>query len=95
MLLVKRNCVIKITNTKPAFICPKSTTETPEQGANHAQSRQQRHQHDANGVALLSSQNSIKFLNLPARLLLKVTSMQLMTLLLYDFFGFYWFEPHH
>ena len=35
MSLVKRNLAIKITNTQPAFICPKSTTETPEQGANH------------------------------------------------------------
>ena len=40
MLLVKRNLVIKITNTQATFICPKSTTETPEQGANHVQSRQ-------------------------------------------------------
>ena len=40
MLLVKINLAIKITNTQPAFTCPKSTIETPEQGANHAQSRQ-------------------------------------------------------
>ena len=40
MLLVKRNLVIKIINTQPAFTCPKSTTETPEQGANHTHSRQ-------------------------------------------------------
>ena len=33
MSLVKRDLVIKITNTKPAFTCSKSTTETPEQGA--------------------------------------------------------------
>ena len=37
MLLVKKNLVIKITNTQPAFTCSKSTTETPEQGAKHAQ----------------------------------------------------------
>ena len=36
MSLVKRNIVIKITNTQPAFTCPKSTKETPEQGAKHA-----------------------------------------------------------
>ena len=40
MALVKRNLVIKNTNTQPAFTCPKSTTETPERKANHAQSRQ-------------------------------------------------------
>ena len=40
MSLVKRNFVIKITNTQPAFTCPKPTTEAPEQGANHAHSRQ-------------------------------------------------------
>ena len=40
MSLVKRNLVIKIANSQPAFTCPNSTTETPEQGANHAQSRQ-------------------------------------------------------
>ena len=40
MSLVKRNLVIKITNTQPAFTCPKSTTKRPEQGANHAQSEQ-------------------------------------------------------
>ena len=40
MLLVKINLVIKFTNTQPAFTCPKLTTKTPEQGANHAQSRQ-------------------------------------------------------
>ena len=40
MLLVKRNLVIKITNFKPAFTYPKSTTEKPEQGANHTHSRQ-------------------------------------------------------
>ena len=39
MSLVKRNLVIKTTNTQPAFTCPKSTTET-EQGANHNHSRQ-------------------------------------------------------
>ena len=38
MSLVKRNLVTKNTNTQPAFTCPKSTTETPEQGAKHAQS---------------------------------------------------------
>ena len=31
MLLVKRNLIIKITNTQLAFTCPKSTTEKPEQ----------------------------------------------------------------
>ena len=31
MLLVKRNLVIKITNTQLVFTCPKSTTETLEQ----------------------------------------------------------------
>ena len=36
MPLVRRNLVIKIANTLPAFTCPKSTTETPEQGDNHA-----------------------------------------------------------
>ena len=40
MLLVKMNLVIKIANTQPPFTYPKLTTETPEQGANHAQSRQ-------------------------------------------------------
>ena len=40
MSLVKRNLVIRITNTQPALTCPKSTAETPEQGANHAQSQQ-------------------------------------------------------
>ena len=40
MLLVKRNLPINITNTQQAFTCPKSTTETPEQGANHTHSRQ-------------------------------------------------------
>ena len=40
MSLVKRNLVIKITNTQPAFTCPELTTETPEQGSNPAQSRQ-------------------------------------------------------
>ena len=55
MSLVKRNLVIKITNTQPAFTCPKSSTETPEQGTNHAHSLQLRHQQDANGVALVSS----------------------------------------
>ena len=40
MSLVKRNLVIKITNTQPVFTCQKSSTETPEQGANHAHSRQ-------------------------------------------------------
>ena len=38
--LAKRNLVIKNTNTQLAFTCPKSTTETSEQGANHAHSRQ-------------------------------------------------------
>ena len=38
MLLVERNLVIKFTNTQPAFTYPKSTTEKPEPGANHAQS---------------------------------------------------------
>ena len=37
MTLVRINLVIKITNTQPAFICPKSTTETSEQRTNHAQ----------------------------------------------------------
>ena len=55
MSLVKRNLVIKITNTQPAFTCLKSTTETPEQGTNHAYRQLYRHQHDANGVALASS----------------------------------------
>ena len=55
MSLVKRNLVIKITNTQPAFTCPKSTTETPEQGANHTQSRQKRHQHNAISVVPVSS----------------------------------------
>ena len=40
MLLVKRNIVIKITNTQPVITCPKSTIETPEQGAATAHSRQ-------------------------------------------------------
>ena len=40
MSLVKRNLVIKNTNTQQAFTCPKSTIETPEQGASQAQSRQ-------------------------------------------------------
>ena len=40
MSLVKRNLVINITNTQPAFTYPKSTTETPKRGINHAQSRQ-------------------------------------------------------
>ena len=40
MLLVKRNLVIKITNTQPALTCPKLTTETPDQGTNHTHSRQ-------------------------------------------------------
>ena len=40
MSLAKRNLVIRITNTQPASTCPKLTRETPEQGANHAQSRQ-------------------------------------------------------
>ena len=39
MSLVKRNFVIKITNAQPEFPCPKSKTETPAQGTNHAQSR--------------------------------------------------------
>ena len=30
MSLVKKNIVIKITNTQPAFTFPKSTKETPE-----------------------------------------------------------------
>ena len=37
MLLVKRNVAIKITYSQPTFTCSKSTTETPEQGAKHAQ----------------------------------------------------------
>ena len=41
MLLVKKNLFIKITNTQPTFTCWKATIETPEQGANHAQSQQQ------------------------------------------------------
>ena len=40
MSLVTRNFVIKITSTQPSFTCPKSATETQEQDANHAQSRQ-------------------------------------------------------
>ena len=40
MSLVKRNLVIKITDRQAAFSCPKSTTETPEQGANHTNSQQ-------------------------------------------------------
>ena len=40
MSLVKRYLVIKFTNTQMAFTCPKSTTETPERGANHTHSRQ-------------------------------------------------------
>ena len=40
MSLVKRNLVIEVTNTQPAFTCPKPTTEAPEQGANYSQSRQ-------------------------------------------------------
>ena len=36
ILLVKRYLVIKITNTQQAFTCPKSATETLEQGTNHA-----------------------------------------------------------
>ena len=35
-LLVKRNLVIKITNTQQAFTYPWSATETPEQSHNHA-----------------------------------------------------------
>ena len=31
MSLVKRNLAIKITKTQPAFTCPKSTSETPEE----------------------------------------------------------------
>ena len=37
MSLVKRNPVIKTTNTQPAFTCPKSATETPEQSCLHCQ----------------------------------------------------------
>ena len=37
MLLVKRNPVIKITNTQPTYTCLKSTTGTLEQKAKHAQ----------------------------------------------------------
>ena len=55
MSLAKRNLVIKITNTQPAFTCPKSTTETVEQGANHTHSRQYRYQHDATDLAPVSS----------------------------------------
>ena len=40
MSLVKKNLVIKITNTQPAFTSLKSTTETPEEGAKNANSRQ-------------------------------------------------------
>ena len=40
MSLVKRNLVLKIANTQPAFTCPNPTTETPEQGANNAQIRE-------------------------------------------------------
>ena len=35
-MLVRRNLVIKITNIQQAFTCPKSATETLEQGTNHA-----------------------------------------------------------
>ena len=38
MSLIKINLAIKITNTQPAFTCPKSTTETLEQGANNTHS---------------------------------------------------------
>ena len=55
MTLVKRNLVIKNTNTHPAFTCPKSTTETPEQGASHAQSLKKRHQHNTNDAVLVFS----------------------------------------
>ena len=53
MSLIKRNLVIKITNTQPAFTCPKSTTETPETTPT-ADNKNKRQQHDATGVAPVS-----------------------------------------
>ena len=55
----KTNLIIKVTKetkvtTQTAFIFPKPKTETPEHGANYAQSRQYSHQHDANCVVLVS-----------------------------------------
>ena len=40
-MLVKRNLVIKITNTQQAFTCPKSTKVTSEQGATQTQQYRQ------------------------------------------------------
>ena len=40
MSSVKRNLVVKTTNTQPAFTYPKSETETPEQDANHTKNQQ-------------------------------------------------------
>ena len=40
MTLVRINLVIKITYTQPAFICPKSTTETLERRGNYTQGYQ-------------------------------------------------------
>ena len=39
-MLDKRSLLIKTFNTQPTFTCPKSTTETPEQGTNYAQNQQ-------------------------------------------------------
>ena len=55
----KTNLIIKVTKetkvtTQTAFIFPKPKTETPEHGANYAQSRQKSHQHDANCIVLVS-----------------------------------------
>ena len=40
MSLVKRNCLIKITNMQDAFTCSKLTSETGQGGANHAKNWQ-------------------------------------------------------
>ena len=37
---VKRDLVIKISNSHLAFTCPKSTTETPKKGTNPAKNQQ-------------------------------------------------------
>ena len=50
----KTNLIIKVTNTQTAFTFLKSKTETPERGANYAQSRQYSHQHDENCIVLVS-----------------------------------------
>ena len=39
LLLKKKKNVVKITNTLPAFSCPKSSIETPEKDTNHTQSQ--------------------------------------------------------